>query len=144
MPSHVSHHIWVTDLCEKEILISAWQEFYRKSLEPLCLLSLGVNGIRPSLYLSQNLYARRVSLPSAKCWKQNKMINVFTRSFKLFICLYFQWEFSSNQDFLYARTRKKGPNVCGWTNKQLLKFIPWSVQPTKLSSDGSFCTSSHI
>ena len=143
MPSHVSHHIWVTDLCEKEILISAWQEFYRKWLEPLCLLSLGVNGIRPSLYLSQNLYARRAFLPSAKCWKQNKMINVFTRIIKLFICLYFQWELSSNQDFLYARTRKNA-HICGWTNKQLLKFIHWSVQPTKLSSDGSFCTSSHI
>ena len=46
--------------------------------------------------------------------------------------------------FPVCKNKEKCPNICGWTNKQLLKFIHWSVQPTNLSSDGSFCTSSHI
>ena len=46
--------------------------------------------------------------------------------------------------FPVCKNKKKCPNICGWTNKQLLKFIHWSVQPTKLSSDGSFCTSAAV
>ena len=31
------NYIWETDLCQREILISDWQEFYLKCLEPLLL-----------------------------------------------------------------------------------------------------------